>query len=261
MSIGGCGHIAQAEDRAVQFTDALHQCHAEAAAFGADVAAAIEALGQLIQFVGRHAGTAVANRNEGFALFLPSAYGDLAAFRGVAQCVFDQVAQGHAQQLRIADDAEGIRRQRTGKLVAAADGFGRQRGDGIAAQACQIEFLSPDGFRFVGSTIIYAHMQAMGLVNDHTTDCFRYAELTRAHGTTTTRHVADDELPVLLAETFGLTAEACKTPAHSGRFASARATVSARRFSGPCRRKTTGASGVPDNPLSRPPRSATRRAG
>lgn len=35
------------------------------------------------------------------------------------------------------------------------------------------------GFRFVGSTIVYAHMQAMGLVNDHTTDCFRYAELTR----------------------------------------------------------------------------------
>ena len=32
------------------------------------------------------------------------------------------------------------------------------------------------GFKFVGSTICYAYMQAMGLVNDHTTDCFRYAE-------------------------------------------------------------------------------------
>ena len=30
------------------------------------------------------------------------------------------------------------------------------------------------GFRFVGSTVIYAHMQAAGLVNDHTTDCFRH---------------------------------------------------------------------------------------
>ena len=30
------------------------------------------------------------------------------------------------------------------------------------------------GFKFVGSTIIYAHMQAMGMVNDHTTDCFKY---------------------------------------------------------------------------------------
>jgi len=30
------------------------------------------------------------------------------------------------------------------------------------------------GFRFVGSTICYAFMQAVGMVNDHTTDCFRY---------------------------------------------------------------------------------------
>ncbi len=33
------------------------------------------------------------------------------------------------------------------------------------------------GFRFVGPTICYAFMQATGLVNDHTTDCFRWAEL------------------------------------------------------------------------------------
>lgn len=33
------------------------------------------------------------------------------------------------------------------------------------------------GFKFVGSTIIYAFMQAMGIVNDHTIDCFRYEEL------------------------------------------------------------------------------------
>jgi len=33
------------------------------------------------------------------------------------------------------------------------------------------------GFKFVGSTIIYAYMQAMGMVNDHTTDCFRYNEV------------------------------------------------------------------------------------
>jgi DNA-3-methyladenine glycosylase I len=35
------------------------------------------------------------------------------------------------------------------------------------------------GFRFVGPTVCYAFMQAVGLVNDHTTDCFRFAELTR----------------------------------------------------------------------------------
>lgn len=34
------------------------------------------------------------------------------------------------------------------------------------------------GFRFVGPTTVYAFMQAVGLVNDHTVDCFRYAELT-----------------------------------------------------------------------------------
>jgi DNA-3-methyladenine glycosylase I len=33
------------------------------------------------------------------------------------------------------------------------------------------------GFNFVGSTICYAFMQAVGMVNDHTVDCFRYAEL------------------------------------------------------------------------------------
>jgi DNA-3-methyladenine glycosylase I len=35
------------------------------------------------------------------------------------------------------------------------------------------------GFKFVGSTICYAHMQATGMVNDHTTDCFRYARLSQ----------------------------------------------------------------------------------
>ncbi|RLD56081.1 MAG: DNA-3-methyladenine glycosylase I [Bacteroidetes bacterium] len=33
------------------------------------------------------------------------------------------------------------------------------------------------GFKFVGSTIIYSHMQATGMVNDHTTNCFRYKEI------------------------------------------------------------------------------------
>ncbi|MGB8076705.1 MAG: DNA-3-methyladenine glycosylase I, partial [Gallionella sp.] len=33
------------------------------------------------------------------------------------------------------------------------------------------------GFKFVGSTICYAFMQATGMVNDHTTNCFRHKEL------------------------------------------------------------------------------------
>ncbi|MCC6955760.1 MAG: DNA-3-methyladenine glycosylase I [Anaerolineales bacterium] len=36
------------------------------------------------------------------------------------------------------------------------------------------------GFKYVGSTICYAHMQATGMVNDHTTDCFRHGELSSA---------------------------------------------------------------------------------
>lgn len=37
--------------------------------------------------------------------------------------------------------------------------------------------LKQRGFKFVGSTIIYAHMQAVGMVNDHTMKCFRKAEI------------------------------------------------------------------------------------
>ena len=35
------------------------------------------------------------------------------------------------------------------------------------------------GFTFVGSTVVYAHMQAVGMVNDHLIDCFRYREIQR----------------------------------------------------------------------------------
>ena len=38
------------------------------------------------------------------------------------------------------------------------------------------------GFRFVGSTICYAHMQAVGMVNDHLVDCFRWRELGSGDG-------------------------------------------------------------------------------
>lgn len=37
--------------------------------------------------------------------------------------------------------------------------------------------LKKRGFTFMGSTICYAHMQAVGMVNDHTTDCFRHQEV------------------------------------------------------------------------------------
>jgi DNA-3-methyladenine glycosylase I len=51
----------------------------------------------------------------------------------------------------------------------------------IRATSSESDALSKDlykrGFKFVGSTIIYAYMQAAGLVNDHLVDCFRYPDL------------------------------------------------------------------------------------
>jgi DNA-3-methyladenine glycosylase I len=48
----------------------------------------------------------------------------------------------------------------------------------VPATSPESDALSKDlkkrGFKFVGSTIIYAHMQATGMVNDHTVDCFRH---------------------------------------------------------------------------------------
>jgi len=50
----------------------------------------------------------------------------------------------------------------------------------VPATSAESDALSKDlkkrGFKFVGSTIIYAHMQATGMVNDHTVACFRRAE-------------------------------------------------------------------------------------
>ncbi len=56
----------------------------------------------------------------------------------------------------------------------------------IPAKSNLSDILSYDlksrGFKFVGSTIIYAHMQAIGLVNDHIVDCFRYEEIKNVDG-------------------------------------------------------------------------------
>jgi DNA-3-methyladenine glycosylase I len=79
------------------------------------------------------------------------------------------------------------------KAFGAFDAFiwsflgGRTRVNGwrslneIPAQTPESEALSKElarrGFRFVGPTIIYSHMQACGLVNDHLVSCFRHREL------------------------------------------------------------------------------------
>ena len=56
----------------------------------------------------------------------------------------------------------------------------------VPARTAESDALSKDlqqrGFRFVGSTIMYAFMQAVGMANDHTVDCFRYRPLARRVG-------------------------------------------------------------------------------
>jgi len=56
----------------------------------------------------------------------------------------------------------------------------------VPAKTDLAEALSKDlkrrGFNFVGPTIVYAFLQAVGVVNDHLTTCFRYRELARARG-------------------------------------------------------------------------------
>jgi DNA-3-methyladenine glycosylase I len=48
----------------------------------------------------------------------------------------------------------------------------------VPATSAESDALSQDlrkrGFKFVGSTIVYAHMQATGMVNDHLVGCFRH---------------------------------------------------------------------------------------
>lgn len=56
----------------------------------------------------------------------------------------------------------------------------------IPAETPESQAMSKDlkkrGFNFVGSTICYAFMQTVGMVNDHLIDCFRYEELKRSKG-------------------------------------------------------------------------------
>ena len=62
----------------------------------------------------------------------------------------------------------------------------RRAGRPIPAQTRESQAMSKEllrrGFRFVGPTICYAFMQAVGMVNDHAVECFRYAELQRGSG-------------------------------------------------------------------------------
>jgi len=59
----------------------------------------------------------------------------------------------------------------------------RKRGAALQAKTAESDALSRDligrGFKFVGSTICYSFMQAVGMVNDHEASCFRYNQVAR----------------------------------------------------------------------------------
>jgi DNA-3-methyladenine glycosylase I len=59
----------------------------------------------------------------------------------------------------------------------------RKAGSAAVATSSESDALSKDlkkrGMNFVGSTIMYAFMQAVGMVNDHTSDCFRYRQIAK----------------------------------------------------------------------------------
>jgi DNA-3-methyladenine glycosylase I len=70
------------------------------------------------------------------------------------------------------------------RFVAGRPIQNRRRAIGeIPARTDESDAMSKDlkrrGFSFVGSTIIYAHMQAVGMVNDHVVSCFRHREVAR----------------------------------------------------------------------------------
>ena len=54
----------------------------------------------------------------------------------------------------------------------------------VPARTAESDAMSKDllkrGFKFVGSTVCYAYMQAVGMVNDHLVDCFRWSEVSNS---------------------------------------------------------------------------------
>lgn len=112
--------------------------------------------------------------------------------RKVAELLADPgIVRNRLKVLSAVENAKAFLRVREerGSFDAFLWGFfgGRPRVNAWAA-ACDVPSRTPEaealsrdlagrGFRFVGPTICYAFLQAVGVVNDHTVDCFRHAEL------------------------------------------------------------------------------------
>ena len=83
--------------------------------------------------------------------------------------------------IKVADEYGGFNKYLWSYVNGSPIHHGYKSMDEIPAQTELSDKLSKDlknrGFKFVGSTIMYAYLQAVGLVNDHTVDCFRYQQL------------------------------------------------------------------------------------
>jgi DNA-3-methyladenine glycosylase I len=111
---------------------------------------------------------------------------DIARLMGDAGIIRNELkvraAVTNAQAMLRVRDAFGSLDNYMWQFVGGAPVINRRRGmKDIPASTPQSDAMSKDlkarGFKFVGTTICYAHMQATGMVNDHATSCFRYREL------------------------------------------------------------------------------------
>jgi DNA-3-methyladenine glycosylase I len=96
-------------------------------------------------------------------LKIESAVGNARAFLAVQ----DEFGSFNAYCWRFVDGRPRVNRWKTTRQVPATS----RESDAFSKD------LKGRGFRFVGSTIMYAHMQAVGMINDHLVDCFRYPEI------------------------------------------------------------------------------------
>jgi DNA-3-methyladenine glycosylase I len=91
-----------------------------------------------------------------------------------AQAYLDLLGSGTTLSAFVWDFVEGTPRQNRWKNQEEVPASSVE-------SAALSKALKQRGFKFVGSTICYAFMQAVGMVNDHTLECFRYAKLAKTN--------------------------------------------------------------------------------
>lgn len=92
------------------------------------------------------------------------------AFVNNAKCYLEMKEKGESLDTFFWNFVDGQTIQNSWATLAEMPAY-----TALSDQICKE--LKQRGFKFVGGTICYAFMQAIGMVNDHTTDCFRYQEL------------------------------------------------------------------------------------